>query len=444
MSSQSIGSAYLDHAATTPMRPEAIAAMAEELARLGNPSSLHAAGRRARRVVEESREQLAEVFGARPSEVVFTSGGTEADNLAVKGLYWARRDGSRRRVVTTSVEHHAVLDSVRWLEDAQGAEAIWLGVDADGGVRPEALRTAISRAPDQVAVVSVMWANNEVGTVQPVAELAAVAHEYGIPFHTDAVQAAAQLPVDFAASGADALAVSAHKLGGPVGAGALILARGVEPVPVLHGGGQERDVRSGTLDTPAIRAFAVAAAVCAKQRAEEAERLATLRDDLVRQVLAAVPDAVLNGPPPGSGRLPGNAHFSFPGCEGDALLMLLDANGIACSTGSACTAGVAEPSHVLLAMGADDSRARGSLRFSLGHTSTQQDVDARWPPSSARSSTRRRAARRRPLRPLVRPVRVSSDGRSVQHEHAVVVGIGLRLLWQVAPRSLRAAPGRAC
>jgi cysteine desulfurase len=376
MSSQSIGSAYLDHAATTPMRPEAIAAMTEELARFGNPSSLHAAGRRARRVVEESREQLAEVFGARPSEVVFTSGGTEADNLAVKGLYWARQDGSRRRVLTTSVEHHAVLDSVRWLEDTQGAEAIWLGVDADGGVCPEALRTAISRAADQVAVVSVMWANNEVGTVQPVAELAAVAHEYGIPFHTDAVQAAAQLPVDFAASGADAAAVSAHKLGGPVGVGALILARGVEPVPVLHGGGQERDIRSGTLDAPAIRAFAAAAAVCAKQRAEEAERLAALRDDLVSRVLDVVPDAVLNGPPPGPGRLPGNAHFSFPGCEGDALLMLLDANGIACSTGSACTAGVAEPSHVLLAMGAEDSRARGSLRFSLGHTSTQQDVDA--------------------------------------------------------------------
>ena len=376
MTSQRIGSGYLDHAATTPMRPEAIAAMTEELGQLGNPSSLHAAGRRARRVVEESREQLAEVFGARPSEVVFTSGGTEADNLAVKGLYWARQDGPRRQVLTTSVEHHAVLDSVRWLEDTQGAEAIWLGVDADGAVRPEALRAAISRAADQVAVVSVMWANNEVGTIQPVAELAAVAHEYGIPFHTDAVQAAAQLSVDFAASGADALTVTAHKLGGPVGVGALILGRGVDPVPVLHGGGQERDVRSGTLDTPAIRAFAVAAAVCSKRRTEEAERVAALRDDLVRQVLAAVPDAVLNGPPPGPGRLPGNAHFSFPGCEGDALLMLLDANGIACSTGSACTAGVAEPSHVLLAMGADDSRARGSLRFSLGHTSAQPDVDA--------------------------------------------------------------------
>jgi cysteine desulfurase len=379
MSSYSTSPVYLDHAATTPMRPEAIAAMTEELACLGNPSSLHAAGRRARRVVEESREQLAEVFGARPSEIVFTSGGTEADNLAVKGLYWARRDGpdgSRRRVLTTSVEHHAVLDSVRWLEEAQGAEAVWLVVGTDGAVRPGALRAAIAQAPGQVAVVSVMWANNEVGTVQPVRELAAVAHEYGVPFHTDAVQAAAQLPVDFAASGADALTVTGHKLGGPVGVGALILARGVTPVPVLHGGGQERDIRSGTLDTPAIRAFAVAAAVCAKQRAEEAERLAALRDELVRQVLAAVPDAVLNGPPSGPDRLPGNAHFSFPGCEGDALLMLLDANGIACSTGSACTAGVAEPSHVLLAMGADDSRARGSLRFSLGHTSTKHDVDA--------------------------------------------------------------------
>jgi cysteine sulfinate desulfinase/cysteine desulfurase-like protein len=377
MSSQSTGSAYLDHAATTPMRPEAIAALTEELERLGNPSSLHAAGRRARRVVEESREQLAEVFGARPSEVVFTSGGTEADNLAVKGLYWARQDnGARRRVLTTSVEHHAVLDSVRWLEDTQGAEAIWLGVDPVGGVCPDALRTAISRAAGQVALISVMWANNEVGTVQPVAELAAVAHESGIPFHTDAVQAAAQLPVDFAASGADALSISGHKLGGPVGVGALLLTRQAEPVPVLHGGGQERDIRSGTLDTPAISAFATAVALKSKQIGDEARRLAALAAELIGQVQAAVPDAVLNGPPPGPDRLPGNVHFSFPGCEGDALLMLLDARGIACSTGSACTAGVAEPSHVLLAMGAGEARARGSLRFSLGRTSTQADADA--------------------------------------------------------------------
>jgi cysteine desulfurase len=372
---------YLDHAATTPMLPESIAAMTEELAQLGNPSSLHNAGRRARRVVEESREQIAEVFGARASEVIFTSGGTEADNLAVKGMFWARRadDPRRVRVLTTSVEHHAVLDSVHWLAAAEGASPQWLPVDDCGLVHADALRAALAdgaHGADGAALVSVMWANNEVGAVQPVVALAAVAHEFGVPFHTDAVQAAAQLPVDFAASGVDAMTVTAHKLGGPVGVGALILGRAVAPVPVLHGGGQERDVRSGTLDAPAIRAFAVAAVMSAQRREAEAVRVAALRDDLVRQVLLAVPDAVLNGPPPGPGRLPGNAHFSFPGCEGDALLLLLDARGIACSTGSACTAGVAEPSHVLLAMGADEARARGSLRFSLGHTTTQADVDA--------------------------------------------------------------------
>jgi cysteine desulfurase len=369
---------YLDHAATTPMLPEAIAAMTQELAELGNPSSLHSAGRRARRVVAESREQIAEVFGARPSEVVFTSGGTEADNLAVKGLYWARKSADPRhcRVLTTAIEHHAVFDSVRWLCDAHGARAGWLAVDAQGLVSPDVLRAALAEDPPAAAVASVMWANNEVGAVQPVAELAAVAHEFGVPFHSDAVQAAAQLPVDFAASGADAITITAHKLGGPVGVGALILGKGLTPVPVLHGGGQERDIRSGTLDAPAIRAFAVAAVACAERRALEAKRIAALRDDLIRQVLLAVPDAILNGPPPGPDRLPGNAHFSFPGCEGDALLLLLDARNIACSTGSACTAGVAEPSHVLLAMGTDEDRARGSLRFSLGHTSTEADVDA--------------------------------------------------------------------
>ena len=369
---------YLDHAATTPMLPEAIAAMTEELAHLGNPSSLHNAGRRARRVVEESREQLAEVFGARASEVVFTSGGTEADNLAVKGLYWARQasDARRRRVLTTAVEHHAVFDSVRWLCDAHGASADWLAVDSLGLVSADVLHAALADDPASAAVVSVMWANNEVGAVQPIAALAAVAHEFGVPFHTDAVQAAAQLPVDFAASGVDAMTVTSHKLGGPVGVGALILGKGLSPVPVLHGGGQERDIRSGTLDAPAIRAFAVAAVISAERRSLETKRIAGLRDDLIRQILLAVPDAALNGPPPGQDRLPGNAHFSFPGCEGDALLLLLDAKSIACSTGSACTAGVAEPSHVLLAMGADEERARGSLRFSLGHTTTQSDVDA--------------------------------------------------------------------
>ena len=378
------------------MLPEAIEVMTEELAQLGNPSSLHNAGRRARRVVEESREQIAGVLNARPSEVVFTSGGTEADNLAVKGLYWARRqaDPARRRILVTSVEHHAVLDSVGWLSRHEGAEGCWLDVDRQGMLRPEALRAAIEADPGRVALVSVMWVNNEVGAVLPIAELAEVAHSHGIVFHTDAVQAAAQLPVDFAASGADALTVTGHKLGGPIGAGALLLQRGAEPVPVLHGGGQERDVRSGTLDAPAIRAFATAVIISAERREAEAKRLAVLRDDLIRQVTEVVPDAVLNGPPPGPDRLPGNAHFSFPGCEGDALLMLLDAKGIACSTGSACTAGVAQPSHVLLAMGADEDRARGSLRFSLGHTSTQEDVDALGASIGEAAERARRAASR--------------------------------------------------
>jgi len=368
---------YLDHAATTPMLPEALEAVVAELARTGNPSSLHNAGRRARRVIEESREQIAQAYGARPSEVVFTSGGTEADNLAIKGMYWARRAGrGRNRILATATEHHAVLDCVRWLGEHEGADVEWLGVDSVGLLSPDVLREAIERDPYAVALISVMWANNEVGTIQPIAELAAVAAEYEIPFHTDAVQAAGQLSVSLAGSGATALTITAHKIGGPAGAGALLLARGTEPVPVLHGGGQERDVRSGTLDTAAIAGFAVAADWAARNQAEHAARIGELRDSLIDQVRAGVPDAVLNGPVPGPDRLAGNAHFSFPGCEGDALLMLLDAKEIACSTGSACTAGVAQPSHVLLAMGADRARAKSSLRFSLGHTSTAEDVDA--------------------------------------------------------------------
>jgi cysteine desulfurase len=244
-------------------------------------------------------------------------------------------------------------------------------VDGAGRVDPDALAALPA---DDIAVVSVQWANNEVGTIQPVTGLAAVAAAAGIPFHTDAVQAVGQVPVDFAAAGAAALTLTGHKLGGPVGVGALLLGRDVACTPLLHGGGQERDVRSGTLDTAGVVAFAVAVETAVKTQQEYAARVAALRDQLVDRVRAAVPDAVLNGAP--DDRLPGNAHFSFPGCEGDALLLLLDAQGIACSTGSACSAGVAQPSHVLLAMGADDDRARSSLRFTLGHTSTSADVDA--------------------------------------------------------------------
>ncbi|MCY7343322.1 MAG: cysteine desulfurase [Pseudonocardia sp.] len=375
---------YLDHAATTPMLGPAVIAMSEALSRTGNASSLHTAGRRSRRDVEEARERIAAALGARPSEVVLTTGGTESDNLAVKGLYWSRRgaDDRRTRVLVSAIEHHAVLDSAEWLAAHEGAEIELLPVDPQGRVAPRTLRAALARDPGRVALVSVMWANNEVGTVNPVRELAAVAHEFDVPLHTDAVQAVGILPVDFAASGVDALTLTGHKLGGPYGAGALLLGRSVELTPLLHGGGQERDVRSGTLDTPSVVGLATAVGLSVADAPRRAAMLAGLRDDLVGKVLATVPDATLNGDPGtgvvdgGPSRLPGNAHLSFPGCEGDSLLMLLDAHGIECSTGSACTAGVARPSHVLLAMGADEATARGSLRFSFGHTSTPDDVDA--------------------------------------------------------------------
>ena len=372
--------AYLDHAASTPMLPEAAAtvttAVTAALTAAGNASSLHAAGRRARRVVEESRETLAAALGARPSEIVFCGSGTESDNLAVKGIWWARRaaDGRRTRILASAVEHHAVLDAVEWLATHEGATVEWLPVDAEGRLHPDVLREVIARDPSDVALVTVMWANNEVGTVQPVAELAQVAHEHGIPFHSDAVQAIGTLPVDVTASGVDALTLTGHKFGGPLGVGALVLGRDVACVPLLHGGGQERDVRSGTLDTPAVAGLAVAAALAVERQPALHARLSGLRDELVRRVCDVLPDAVLNGAR--TDRLPGNAHFSFPGCEGDSLLLLLDARGVEVSTGSACSSGVARPSHVLLAMGASEDDARSSLRFSLGHTSTLADVDA--------------------------------------------------------------------
>lgn len=375
---------YLDHAATTPMLVPAVRAMTEALASTGNASSLHSAGRRARREVEEARESIAAALGARPSEVIFTTGGTEGDNLAVKGIFWARRaaDPRRVRVLVSATEHHAVLEAAEWLEQHEGADLEILPVDALGRVRPETLRAALAADPDTAALVSVMWANNEVGTINPVAELAAIAHEFDVPLHTDAVQAVGLLPVDFTACRADALTLTGHKLGGPYGQGALLLRRDVPCTPQMHGGGQERDVRSGTLNVPAVIGLAVAVEHAVADRARRALELARLRDELVVRVLAAVPDAVLNGDPGddmiagGPSRLPGNAHLSFPGCEGDSLIMLMDARGIECSTGSACTAGVARPSHVLLAMGAGEAVARGSLRFSLGHTSTTEDVEA--------------------------------------------------------------------
>jgi cysteine desulfurase len=369
-------SVYLDHAATTPMHPQAIEAMTAALSTVGNASSLHTAGRAARRRLEEARESLAARLGARPSEVIVTAGGTDSDNLAVKGIYWARRDADpgRRRIVTTAIEHHAVLDAVQWLAEHEGAAVTYLPCESDGTVTAVALREALS-AHDDVALVSVMWANNEVGTIMPIAEMAAVAAEFGVPMHSDAVQAVGQVPLDFGASTLAAMSITAHKFGGPTGVGALLLRRDVGCVPLLHGGGQERDVRSGTVDVAGAVAMAAAADIAVESREATAARLTALRDRLIDGVLDSIDDVTVNGAPDPR-RLPGNAHFTFAGCEGDSLLMLLDANGIECSTGSACTAGVAQASHVLLAMGADADHARGSLRLSLGHTSTEQDVDA--------------------------------------------------------------------
>jgi len=371
---------YLDHAASTPMYAEAVAAMTAQLTETGNPSSLHAAGRAARRVVEESRETIARALSCRPGEVVFTSGGTESDNLALKGLFWSRRaqDPRRTRILSTAVEHHAVLDPLHWLAEHEGADVELLPVDSLGRLDLQALRASLERDPGSVALVSVMWANNEVGTVQPLAEVVELAHAHEVPVHTDAVQAVGQVPVDFAASGVDALTLTAHKVGGPYGVGALVVRRDLDVTPQLHGGGQERDIRSGTIDPPAIAGCAAAVEIAVREQPRHAARVAALRDALVARVQQVVPDARVNGDPdPGlAHRLPGNAHLTFPGCEGDSLLMLLDARGIACSTGSACSAGVPQPSHVLLAMGRDEEQARSSLRFSLGHTSSQADVDA--------------------------------------------------------------------
>jgi cysteine desulfurase len=371
---------YLDHAATTPMVPEAIAVMTEELAHTGNASSLHASGRAARRTVEEARELIAERFGARPSEVVFCSGGTEANNLAIKGLYWSRlaQDPVRNRILFSAIEHHALLDPVTWLAKHEGAQVDMTPVDTAGRILIDDLRASVASDPTRVAAITTMWANNEMGTIQPISDVVEIAREFDIPVHSDAVQAAGYVPLDFTASGLDAMTITAHKLGGPVGVGALIIRREIDATPLLHGGGQERDLRSGTIGVALIAAFATAVDVTLARQAETVVRIEALRQRLVDGILRVVPDAIVNGDPlPGPDhRLPNIAHVTFPGCEGDAMLMLLDAQGIECSTGSACAAGVPQPSHVLLAMGYDEVAARGSLRFSLGHTSTEADIDA--------------------------------------------------------------------
>ncbi len=365
---------YLDHAATTHLRPEAAQAWIQAGQHVGNASSLHTSGRSARRIVEQARESIAEDLGVRPSSVIFTGGGTESDNLAIKGLFWARsKNGGPRGIVTSAVEHHAVLDPILWLRDHENAEVSFLHVDSTGKVDVHQLRTLLESGG--VALVSIMWANNEIGTIQPVQEISALCREFNVPFHTDAVQAFGQLDLGLTELGATAVTLSSHKIGGPVGVGALIMDPHEKVVPILHGGGQEREIRSGTLDPASISAFAAASRLVSQAREAHAQEMRDIQQYLISGVESAIPKARLNGPLPGEDRLPNNIHFSFPGCEGDSLLMLLDAAGIDCSTGSACTAGIPEPSHVLLAMGVEEKIARASLRFSLGRGSSKEHAD---------------------------------------------------------------------
>ncbi|WP_157156523.1 MULTISPECIES: cysteine desulfurase family protein [unclassified Diaminobutyricimonas] len=354
---------YLDHAATSPIRPEVLSAYTQALGLVGNPASIHSQGQNAKRMLEEAREQVAISLGAETIEVVFTSGGTESVNLGIKGLYWARKP--RRRILVTRAEHHATIDSVEWLEKFEDAEIEWIPVDETGRIRLDALEAALA---DDVALVTILWANNEVGTIQPIDEVVALAARHGVPVHVDAVAAYGYLPIAFSGSGIAALSVSAHKIGGPVGTGALLVARSAKVEALLHGGNQQR-ARSGTQDAAGAVAFGVAAATL-----PDPAPLRVLRDRLIDGVHQAVPSAILRGDP--VNRLPGNAHFTFPGCEGDSLLFLLDMAGFSVSTGSACTAGVPEASHVLMAMGLSEADARGALRMTLGPETTAEEIDA--------------------------------------------------------------------
>ncbi|MEV7691965.1 cysteine desulfurase family protein [Microbacterium sp. NPDC089189] len=367
---------YLDHAASSPLRPEARDAWLEASLVVGNASSIHGGGQSARRILEDARERVAATLDADPVEVVFTSGGTEAVNLAIKGL-WTGRAAGRATIVLPDGEHHATLDSVAWLAE-RGATVAAVPLTATGAVDVDRFAEAL---PD-AALATALVANNEVGTVSDAARLAALAADAGVPLHLDAVAAFGHLPVSFrawrgsapAAAGLAALSVSAHKVGGPVGIGALVVARSARLDAQVHGGEQQRGLRAGTQDVAAAAAFAVAAELAVAERAEEAIRLGGLRERLLRGILDRVPDIEPLGDP--DERVPGNVHLLIPGARGETLLFLLDQDGIAVSTGSACQAGIPEPSHVVRALGRDDDAARSVLRLTLGRTSSAADVDA--------------------------------------------------------------------
>jgi len=360
---------YLDYAATTPVHPEVVQAMLPYLTeQYGNPSSIHSFGQEARVAVEEAREKVASLIGARPDEIVFTGGGTEADNFALKGVAYALR-GKGDHIVTSSVEHHAVLEVCKFLEK-EGFKVTYLPVDRYGMVDPEDVRRAIT---ERTILVSVMHANNEVGTVQPIAEISEIAHERGVYFHTDAVQTAGHIPVDVDELGVDLLSMSAHKLYGPKGVGALYIRKGTRIASFVHGGEQERGRRAGTENVPGIVGFGKAAELAESEREAEATRLSGLRDRLIEGILERIDYVHLNGHP--TRRLPNNVHISVEFVEGESMLLNLDLEGIAASTGSACSSGSLEPSHVLLAMGLSHELAHGSLRFTMGRWTAAGDVD---------------------------------------------------------------------
>ena len=362
-----MSSIYIDHAATTPMVESALLAMTAQLAQLGNPSSLHRHGRATRKTLEDAREVIAQEAGCLPSEIIFTASGTEANNIALKGLYWAGREKGKSLVVISAIEHHAIIDPAHWLATHEDAEVIAIPVNAHGVIDLEFLSALIQSRGSEIAVISVMHSNNETGVIQPIEEVVAIAGD--IPVHTDAVQSFKKVPLSFSALGVIAMSLSAHKIGGPPGIGVLILRRAVEIPTLLHGGGQERDIRSGTLNAPSIVAFAAAA----KGVHYNTKQVTTLRDRFIAALLAAFPDATVNGLQ--SERLPGIVNVTFPGTQSDTLLLLMDGERVSCSTGSACTAGVHEASHVLLAMGHSEITAQSSLRFSFGATSTTSDCD---------------------------------------------------------------------
>lgn len=367
---------YLDHAATSPIRPEVLETYTRYLTLVGNPSSVHIAGQTVRRALEEAREEIAKAIKCNRNEVIFTSGGTESDNLAIKGIFWQRHnaDAERKVILSAYTEHHAVIDPIEWLEKEQGAEAVWIPVDERGVVDLAWLKNYLAENAPRVALITLMWANNETGVVTPISEVTALAAVHGIPVHSDAVAALGHIHVDFAASGLAAMSITAHKVGGPVGVGALVVSRQSKLTSLVHGGGQERAMRSGTMNAAGAKAFSHAVSLAVSRIDHHVPELVRLRDRLVAGVHELVADARFSrGDAPG---LPDNAHFTFPGCSGDSLLFLLDRAGICVSNGSACQAGVTAASHVLLTMGRDEAEASGCIRVTLGIDSTDADVDA--------------------------------------------------------------------